>query len=159
MMQERRKLIRRQADRELYERFRALHGVADTEAARAARHMLRRVIRHECQVQIALEIRHSAGGGDTWDVSPHPIAGRLLDLSETGCSLYTRDRLETGQTLRVLIAMPNAKKATAAGVVRWTKGMEEKGGYACGMQFSAISARDKGEIDAYIKRLDATAGL
>ena len=158
MAVERRKMVRRQADRELLERFRASQG-ADDPDNRAQRHMRRRAIRHNCEVRIGLRLRQSSGNLDVWTESELPVAGRLLDLSEEGCSLFTKDRLEMGQELHLAVALKNAQTFEGTGVVRWAKAVPEKHGFASGVQFTALQPNAQKNITAFLKHLDATIGL
>jgi len=158
-MQERRKWIRRQADRDLSENVHASRGAVEQEAEKTARHRRRRVIRHHCQVRIRMKIQYSSGRSDTWSGAEHPIAGRLLDLSETGCSIFTKERLEMGQELLLGLVLPDSKPIEVSGVVRWVKEVPDKGGCAHGAEFSGLTAAGRKAIEAFLKHLDETVGL
>lgn len=158
-MQERRKWIRRQADRALLENARSQRSASSHEEDNAARHMRRRVIRHHCQVRIRMKIRYSNGRDDTWSVTEHPIAGRLLDLSETGCSIFTKEQLEMGQELMLGLVLPDSKPIDVSGTVRWVKLVPDKGGCAHGAEFSGLTAAGRKAIEAFLKHLDETVGL
>ncbi|MBX7256723.1 MAG: PilZ domain-containing protein [Candidatus Hydrogenedentes bacterium] len=159
--QERRTSVRRAADRELridYERFRAL-----AEECSSGGHEIRRkrrhVIRHTCQVAIEMMIGMAAGASDVWSVSAVKIKGKLLDLSLEGASLFTSQPLETGQELKLTIALRNGARISAASVVRWIKAVPEKGGFASGAQFRGLTDDAKRQLAKFLAELDQTVGL
>ncbi|HNR31009.1 MAG TPA: PilZ domain-containing protein [Candidatus Hydrogenedentes bacterium] len=162
MDQDRRRTLRRQADREARTRLDAIEQGADPRGelwSKEFRHKRRRAIRHNCSVQISLEISHRAGSDDTWSVAHHAIKGRLLDLSADGASLFTAQPLEIGQVLDLVIGLRNKRELRTRGQVRWTKGIPQHNGYGSGVQFSRISAPDQQAILEYLKELDENVGL
>ena len=165
MQQERRKTVRRLADRQVIERLRELESGlsagqrAEDDAAREQRHLRRRAIRHECKVRIALEVVHSTGHLDTWTADQYHVKGRLLDLSASGASLFTKEALGIGQRLALIIQLPQGGEVRARGEVRWSKGVPNRDGYASGVQFEQTGAQDRQRITRFLSHLDATIGL
>ncbi|MCC6144293.1 MAG: PilZ domain-containing protein [Candidatus Hydrogenedentes bacterium] len=164
MIQERRKVVRRQADRDLLASLDgtggSARGGADSDAAaRELRHKRRRAIRHNCQVHVALRVAHVSGPQGEWNVDMFPVKGRILDLSSSGASLFTDRPLEIGQELSLVIAMQGTDAIRATGQVRWTKGVPEKHGYASGIHFRSLSEKGKDLIERFLRKLDDTIGL
>jgi len=159
--EERRRSIRRQADRDLTQRFQALQAQASEQDSRDLRHKRRHAIRHNCRVHIALKIGHSVGRGplDTWTVSEFPLKGRILDLSAEGCSVFCGQQLDVGSELNLIIALRDNAQIKTNGIVRWNKGIRQHNGYACGVQFQRIQEADRRRIQAFLEELDETAGL
>lgn len=164
-MQERRKTIRRQADREVLARPNTASDPASGQDPRGEvwskefRHKRRHAIRHNCTVHISLEIKYRTGAMDTWNTEQHPVKGRLLDLSGEGASLFTAQPLEIGQGISLLIGLQDSRQIRAKGAVRWTKGIEKRSGFASGVQFTQISGQDRQAVQDYVKELDETIGL
>lgn len=158
-------MIRRQADLQLFERLRELEaGLAagqrvEDDATREQRHLRRRAIRHECRVRIALDVVHSAGNLDTWTADQYHVKGRLLDLSVSGASLFTKEVLGIGQRLALVIQLPRGGEVRARGEVRWSKGVPNRDGYASGVQFEQAGAQDRQRIGRFLSHLDETIGL
>ncbi len=165
-MEERRKFIRRQADRDLLQRYQALltriqqlEGMANIEDNRELRHKRRRTIRHLCHVRIGLPIGFRSDKDDMWTVEQLPIKGRLLDLSAEGCAVFTHQSFDMGQNINLNIEINNGKHIRASGLVRWTKQLPEKGGYASGVKFQKISPEDSKILYNFLDELDRTIGL
>lgn len=159
MMQERRKVVRRQADRDMIRQLQELQGRRGEDGSREERHLRRRAIRHNCKVNMGLKVGHSSGFMDTWTVEEYPISGRILDLSPEGCSIFSGTQLDVGQDLSLIIEMRNGAKIRTGGNVRWTKAVREHNGFASGVQFIQIGAKDQQLINAFLKELDQTIGL
>ena len=163
MTTERRKYLRRQADRELSMRLQAAAGAQATQGEDAAaselRKLRRRAIRHNCEVRMALVVSHRAGMGDVWSDSEHPVKGRILDLSVDGCSVFTSGPIEIGQRLSLVLKLSKGKQLGTHGMVRWTKSVQKKGGYASGVQFAELNKKDLKAIRAFLKEMDDTVGL
>lgn len=157
--QERRSILRRQSDRELLARYQALLAANDPEQSRELRHRRRRAIRHHCHVHIALKIQHSSGMSDLWTVEECKIKGRILDLSTDGSSLFTAHSMDIGQELNLIVELQNGKRFQASGVVRWTKRVAEREGFASGVQFTQIKETDQRLIQLFLDELDRTIGL
>ncbi len=165
-MQERRKYIRRQADRDLLQRYQALlarvqqlESIASDEANRELRHKRRRTIRHICHVRVGLPIGFRSDKDDVWTVEQLPIKGRLLDLSAEGCAVFTHQNFEVGQTINLNIEVSGGRHIRSTGTVRWTKHLPEKGGYASGVQFQKLSDSDTKILHQFLDELDRTIGL
>lgn len=159
---ERRKIIRRQADRELLERVAHLQAAVDRRGAAEPddlEHKRRHIIRHNCKVRIDMVIRHSSGFLDTWSADVMSVKGRLLDLSAGGASLFTRQGFEIGQELRLAVLLPDESPIAAKSEVRWVRSLPEKHGHASGVQFVEISCTEQKRIERFLAKLDATAGL
>ncbi len=150
-MEERRKLVRRKADRELLEWVRQHRAGVE---AREQRHEKRRAIRHTCKVTIELIMAYSSGRSNDWSVDSVEVKGRLLDLSENGAALMTRERFETGQELRLGIHLPSGTTINTVATIRWTKAVPEKGACASGVQFKHVADRDRQLITEFLKELD-----
>ena len=159
MIRERRKTLRRQADRDLARRVEELERGGGEEGARELRHKRRRAIRHNCRVRIALRIGVSTGNSDVWTVDEHRIEGRILDLSADGCQVFCGHPLDIGQELNLTIELRGNRKVQSRGIVRWTKHVAQHHGYACGVQFAQIAPKDHKHVVAYLKELDETFGL
>jgi hypothetical protein len=160
---DRRKAVRRQADREMMDQLDKLRRETDGKDGQDAvqqqfRQMRRRAIRHNCTVQIAVQVQ-SSGYMDTWDVSEFRIKGRVLDLSEEGCSIFVQHAMETGQALSLFLSLRDKEKVPAAGIIRWTRAMPEKGGIALGVQFVNLEDKPRKSILAFLKEVDRTMGL
>lgn len=150
-------MVRRQADRDLLNKLQLAQGVKDQDKESRRKH--RRAIRHNCEVRIALQLTHAAGNADVWEATEHPVKGRILDLSAEGCQLFVGQALEIGQKLSLVIALRTGHKIQTRGTIRWTKAVPQKNGFASGVQFSGLSAKDEKHIVAFLNELDATIGL
>ncbi|MGC9052393.1 MAG: PilZ domain-containing protein [Candidatus Hydrogenedens sp.] len=165
-MQERRKFIRRQADKDLLQRYQALlarmqqlETMASAEESRELRHKRRRIIRHLCHVRIGLPISFQSGRDDVWTVEQLPIKGRLLDLSAEGCAIFTHQSFDIGQNINFDIEVSGGKHIKAMGSVRWTKQLPEKGGFASGVQFQRMGEDSQKVLHYFLDELDRTIGL
>ncbi len=162
-MEERRKLVRRAADRMLLERVAraAAQGAREADAAEAEqrRQFRRRAIRHHCKLHLALRVTHSAGGDAHWNVDLFPIKGRLLDLSGTGAQLFTSNVLEIGQGVSMVIELPKYRPLQVSANVVWCKTVAEKGGHASGVRFHQMPPPARAQVTAFIEHLDRTMGL
>lgn len=164
-MEERRRGIRRQADRERIARMQELESgllagqQRSVDSEREQRHLRRRAIRHECKVRIVLDVAHSTGNLDTWAQSRYHVKGRMLDLSVEGASVFTRDALTIGQAVGLEIAIQQGGAFQVRGHVRWCKSVDQRDGYASGIQFARIEPRDRQRIGAFLHHLDETIGL
>ncbi|MBL7647002.1 MAG: PilZ domain-containing protein [Candidatus Hydrogenedentes bacterium] len=159
MLEDRRKFVRRASDRQLLSQVQNFQGQVDGEVNRELRQKRRRAIRHTCTVKISVQVGHRSGASDTWNMTDHPVAGRLLDLSTDGCQLYTRDLLDIGAQLNLLITLQSGEEIRAVGVVRWNKAVPEKNGYGLGVQFTRADHDAQTRIQNFIHFLDQTGGL
>ena len=164
-MEERRKLARRRQDREWLARLQELESGAlagqrrEDGQDREQRHLRRRAIRHECKVRIVLDVAHSSGNLDTWTQSRYHVKGRMLDLSVDGASVFTREALTIGQAVGLEIAIQQGDVFQVRGQVRWSKGVDQRDGFASGVQFERITPHDRQRIGKYLCHLDETIGL
>jgi len=165
-VEERRKFIRRQADRDLLQRYQVLltriqqlESMANAEENRELRHKRRRTIRHQCHVRIGIPIGFRSDRDDMWTVEQLPLKGRLLDLSAEGCAVFTHQSFDVGQNINLNIEVSNGKHIKASGIIRWTKQLPEKGGYASGVKFQKISPEDSKILYNFLDELDRTIGL
>jgi hypothetical protein len=158
-MIERRKLLRRASDRQLMSQVTTLRGQMDGEVNRDLRQKRRRAIRHTCTVKISIQMGYASGASGNWNMTDHHVAGRLLDLSAEGCQLYTRDLLDIGAQLNLLITLQTGEEIKAVGVVRWNKAIPEKNGYGLGVQFTRAERDAQSSIQTYLDYLDRTGGL
>jgi hypothetical protein len=158
-MEERRRVVRRQQDRDMIQRYRALLADQDESIGKEARRRRRHAIRHNCAVKVALEIGERRGLSDTWSPSEYAIKGRILDLSLEGCSLFTRDSIEMGQRMRLVIKLGGKHDVASRGTARWTKAIPARGGFATGIQFDPLDAKAQNQVLAFLKEMDETAGL
>lgn len=158
-MEERRKFVRRASDRTLLSQVRDLNSQVDGEVNRELRQKRRRAIRHTCTVKISIQMGHRNAASDSWNMTDHPVAGRLLDLSTDGCQLYTRDVLDIGSQLNLLITLQSGEEIRAVGVVKWNKAVPEKNGFGLGVQFTRADHDAQTRIQEFITYLDQTGGL
>jgi len=159
LTQERRKLVRRASDRELINQLQHLRELSAGDANRDNRHKRRRAIRHTCTVKISVQVGVQHGRVGDWAMTDHPVAGRLLDLSADGCQLFTRDLLDMGTQMNLLITLQTGEDIRAVGMVRWTKAVPEKKGYALGVEFTRADHDAQARIGAFLELLDRTGGL
>jgi len=158
-MEERRHTVRREADRELLEMYRRLKSEVEAGGASGARKLRRRAIRHHCKVQVTLASGYQNERADVWRPSGTPVKGRILDLSNEGCSVFTRDPIDIGTRVGLKIELEGEGGINVQAVVRWSKSIPEKGGVASGTQFAKLSPEESRRIEAFLKRMDETAGL
>ncbi len=160
LVTERRKALRRQADREL---LKGADGPQDRrvdQESKAYRHKRRRAIRHNCGVRIALKLEHRGGTRlDTWSVEEHPVNGRILDLSHEGSSIFTGQQIEIGQALSLVLTLQNAEEVKTAGLVRWSKHIPDRRGFASGVQFEDLPKPARKKIEVFLDYLDQNIGL
>ena len=163
MQEERRKTVRREADRELLKKAHLAAAGADDrqgpDAQKAAERLRRRAIRHNCKVGIQMVIGHASGYSDDWSVDSVKIGGRVLDLSAGGASLFTKQSFETGQQLRLIVQLRDGSKIGTNGTVRWVKEVPQRHGYASGVEFGEVPGKDRKKIAKFLTELDHTSGL
>ena len=102
---------------------------------------------------------HKDAHSRDWSMSDQPISGRLLDLSVDGCQIFSRHNLEIGAMLNLLITFQDGEDIKAVGVVRWTKIVQEKQGFALGVQFTRAEHHAQAQIQDFLTQLDRTSGL
>jgi c-di-GMP-binding flagellar brake protein YcgR len=156
-MQERRSVVRRQADRELFELIEKKTGIKPAQLVRERK--LRRAIRHTCRAVLDLEVKHSPGQTGVWESDRHQLKARVLDLSEGGASLFCKHDPGRGTRLRVGVKLYDGMSIEAESEVRWTTYKEQKEGYAVGVQFVSIDERNQRRLHKFLADLDATLGM
>ena len=156
-MQERRKQVRRQADRELARLCDQAR--QDDDNGSNKRRQRRRIIRHNCKAALDIQIGQNSGDSHDLKVRLHTIPGRVLDLSKTGASLFTHHSLEVGDDFRLVLLIDGAPRIEALAAVRWIKLVEDKNGYASGVEFTKVGMRDQELLDEFLDRLESTVGL
>jgi c-di-GMP-binding flagellar brake protein YcgR len=156
-MQERRSIVRRQADRELFELIEQKTGVKPQQLVRDRK--LRRAIRHTCRAVIEIEVRHSAGETLAWEADRHQVKARVLDLSEGGASLFCKHDIRKGTRCRVGIRLYDGASIEADSEIRWSAAKEQKGGFALGIQFVSIDSRNQRRLQQFLDDLDKTLGM
>ena len=159
MMQERRKIIRRQVDKELLGRLRQLDETGDSAMDKERRHLYRQAIRHNCTLQVAIRFKHTMGHDDVWTASEQGIKGKLQDLSDNGCMVVTEHQLEIGQELSLCIKLRTGGKVNAVGTVRWTKLVEHAKFYASGVQFTQLADSDGKRLRSFLSEMIKTVGF
>lgn len=159
VQEERRRHLRRESDRILRSQLEHAREQAAGEINREMRHKRRRAIRHMCEVRIAIPMGHKNAHSNDWAMSDQRIAGRLLDLSVDGCQVFTRNQFEIGAMMNLQISLESREDIKAVGIVRWTKAVPEKGGFAIGVQFTRAEEHAQTAIQAFLARLDQTVGL
>lgn len=159
MSEERRKYYRRESDRVLRSQLHHAREQAAGEISRELRHKRRRAIRHTCEVKLSIPMGHKDAHSNDWTMSNQALAGRLLDLSVEGCQVFTRNHLEIGAVMNLQIILESREDIKAVGMVRWTKAVPEKGGFALGVQFTRAESHAQELIRAYLARLDENLGL
>jgi len=160
VFQERRRLLRRSADRELHQQL-ALHrdpraAVQNSDENRSRR---RRAIRHHCAVSISMRVGFASGGSEKMDYHDHAVKGRILDLSPTGCAIFTREMISIGAELGLVVHLDTGAHIAARGIVRWSKGVAAREGFASGVEFAKLNAKDAGLIERFLSELDENIGL
>lgn len=156
-MQERRSVVRRQADRELFELIEQKTGVKPQLMVRERK--LRRAIRHTCRAVIDIEVRHSPGQTQAWESDRHQIKARVLDLSDGGASLFCKHDLRQGTRARIGVKLYDGTMIEADSEVRWTSFKEQKQGYAIGVQFVSIDDRNQKRLHRFLADLDSSLGM
>ncbi len=156
-MEERRKIVRRRADRELYELVEQKTGLKPGQLVRQRK--MRRAIRHTCKAVLQMPVAHAAGETQDWQTDRHDLKARVLDLSEGGAALFSKYELRPGHRLHIAIKLYDGQAIEAEVEVRWAKYKDQKEGWAVGLQFTDIDAKNQKRLDTFLAELDATLGL
>ncbi|MBI2424683.1 MAG: PilZ domain-containing protein [Candidatus Hydrogenedentes bacterium] len=159
MALERRKLARRHADREILNELTKLRKESGSDSQKELRQLRRRAIRHHCEARIALRLNYQMGRADEWQVANHPIQARILDLSPEGCQIFAAQPLDIGSELSLQLNVAQQPPMQAIGIVRWMKGVPNKRGFACGVEFMAVKDDAQKRIQHFLKDLDDNIGL
>ncbi len=156
-MEERRKTLRREADREMQ---RMVERFSKKPAAEAIRdRQLRRAIRHSCRAVVTMEIQHAVGGTGSIQSHRQPIPVRVLDLSKGGASIFSKHPMAHGEIFDIAIKTKDDRNIEAKAEVRWTKHKESKGGYAVGIAFTYVDTSSMEKLTAFLDDLDANLGM
>lgn len=126
---------------------------------KAARRKRRHIVRHQCKIDIGMVIGHAPGNSNDWTIDTIKVQGVLLDLSAEGASIFTKQRFDTGQQLRLAIKLRSRTEINADATVCWLKAVPEKGGFASGVKFASLSAKEEKTLAKFLKKLEATAGI
>lgn len=156
-MKERRTLVRRRADRELHELIQQKTGLKPGQLVRERK--LRRAIRHTCKAVLEIPIAHAAGEFQDWQTDTHELKVRVLDLSEGGAALFSKHELRPGSRFRMGIKLYDGNTIEAEAEVRWAKHKAQKEGWALGVQFVDLDAKNHSRLNSFLAELDATLGL
>ncbi len=156
-MDERRSVIRRQADRELAELIEKKTGAGPAQLVRERK--LRQAIRHTCKAVLEVDISHSPGDSEHTTTDVQTLRGRVLDLSNGGVFLFTKYELKLGAQFKLGVKIYDGSTIEAMVEVRWTKYKEAKGGYAIGAEFIGIDDKNQRRLQKFLSELDATLGM
>lgn len=158
-MQERRHLVRRQADRALQKRLDEIEqwqgDVPQSELRKRRRH----AIRHNCIAHLSLRIVHTPLTSEGWSQEDFSLKTRVLDLSAQGCALFVPQPLEVGQRVSLMVVIRSGSKACAHGTVRWNRDITKRQGFASGIEFHQLQPKDLQLIQHFLRELDDTIGL
>lgn len=160
-MEERRKLLRRQSDREVIQELEELRARGAQMLSGDRRHR-RRAIRHYCKVHMALKFSYQVGDGEddsATKIEEHRIKGRILDLSPEGCAIFTAQNMDIGQELRLILSLRDGQRVPAEGIIRWTRVVSRQDGFASGVEFLNLSEEDHQQILDFLNELDETMGM
>ncbi len=155
--QERRSVVRRKADRELFDLVEKKTGVKPDQLVRERK--LRRAIRHTCKATIDIDVKHSVGQTGHWETDKHQLKARVLDLSEGGASLFSKHDLRQGTRCRVGIKLYDGKSVEADAEIRWNSPKPQKEGFALGVQFTEIDDKNRKRLSKFLTDLDNTLGM
>lgn len=158
MFQDRRKGLRRQADREMAQQLEILRDRRNGQSEEE-RHRRRRAIRHHCAVSLAVRVGMATGGSEAFTYTEHRVKGRILDLSPTGCAVFTREALSNGTEVGLVVHLDQGGDIPARGVVRWTKGVSAREGFACGIEFVNLKPPARDLITRFLQHLDDSIGM
>ena len=159
MFEDRRRNVRRQSDREMQQQIQILRERRGGHEDDEDRQRRRRAIRHHCAVSLAIRIGFAAGAGEAMSYTQQSVKGRILDLSPTGCAVFTRESLTNGTELGLIIHLDTGGDIPARGTVRWTKGVSAREGFACGVEFINLDPRSREQIARFLQHLDENIGL
>ncbi len=156
-MEEKRSLVRRQADRDVIELIEAKTGSKPAQLVRDRK--LRQAIRHTCKAVIKLDISHKSHELDDWTTDQQTLRGRVLDLSEGGASIFTKYELKPGAEFLLGVKIYDGTTIEAKAKVRWSKFKQAKDGYATGAEFTQVDRKNTARLKTFLKELDATLGM
>jgi c-di-GMP-binding flagellar brake protein YcgR len=156
-LEERRKALRRENDREMQ---RLVERIAKKPATAVVQErQRRRAIRHSCKAIVTMEIQHAVGGSGAMKSHRHKIPVRVLDLSDGGAAIFSKHPMAHGEVFHMEIKTYDARSIEAKGQVRWSKEKASKGGYAVGVQFTYIDSPSQDRLKTFLSELDANLGM
>lgn len=83
--------------------------------------------------------------------------GKLLDISQGGFKMFTRNKLENGQGMALCLVLPQQIQGvttlTFNAHVQWQKGNEDSTEYHVGCKFSGLSANSEGIIQELLEMI------
>ncbi len=156
-MEERRSVVRRQADRDLAELIEKKTGVDPLKLVRDRK--LRQAIRHTCKAEIEIDVSHAPGGSQEWTTDAQRLRGRVLDMSEGGVFLFTKYELKPGAQIKLGVKIYDGSTIEGLAEVRWSKFKEAKDGYAAGAEFINMDDRNQKKLRTFLSELDSTLGM
>lgn len=175
-LEERRKRVRRKADRELLELIEKKTGRKPDELVRQRKR--RQVIRHTCKALFVLDRLDTFDMGSqgpredsqqAFDLEPSQFLGitemaqdpktRILDLSEGGASVFTSQNARVGQRGWLQIRVFDGSAIESKVEVRWIKPKETMNGYVLGIKFRQMDSDNRERLKKYIQELDDSLGL
>ena len=106
-----------------------------------------------------MRVGFAAGWGASVSYNDHTVKGRILDLCPTGCAVFTREALTNGTEVGLVVHLEKRGDVPARGVVRWTKGVDAREGFACGVEFTKLQPRERDQIAIFLRDVDESIGL
>lgn len=136
-----------------------LKGKSVDEATEYLKRQRRRAIRHHCMAKITVDVVAKAGVGGEWKGRMESVKARVLDLSESGASIFASVPLSTGQQTKIQIYLPDGSSIESTAEVRWTKEKDTKSGFAAGLRFTQMAPKEEAKVRAFLDELDRTLGF
>ena len=152
-MDERRALVRRLADREVFELIEDKTGLKPHELTRARK--LRHAIRHTCKAVLEVKDVDAPGGQDP----SKPLRARVLDMSEGGASLFIKYDLRVGSQLKLGVVIYDGSVIESQADVRWSAPKPAREGYAIGLEFADMDEKNRKRLGTFLAELAATLGM
>ena len=110
-------------------------------------------------MSLSVRIGMAAGGKEAFTYTDHNVKGRILDLSPTGCAIFTRESLSNGTDVGLVIHLDQGGDIAARGHVRWTKGVDAREGFASGIEFDNLGQPSRDLIARFLRHLDENIGM
>lgn len=152
-MDERRAWIRRLADREIFELIEDQTDLKPGQLVRARK--MRQAIRHTCKAVVEIAESDAPAGVDP----ARPLRARVLDLSSGGASLFTKYELREGTRLKLGVVLHNGQVIESQTQVRWSTPKPAKEGFAVGLEFVDIDAKNEQRLSTFLTELATTLGM
>ena len=159
-MQERRKITRRQVDRELAGRVQHMETTGESDMDKERRHLYRQAIRHNCTLQSGdpVQAHHGQQRRLVRQRARHQRqTGKIL--SDNGAMVVTEHQLEIGQELSLRVKLRTGGEVNAIGAVRWTKLVEHAKFFASGVQFTQLADSDGKRLRSFLTEMIKTVGF